>query len=65
MTDSELTMLFSGGTSGGTWIVKFRRIAASRGDPNLWYLVEMTRHGASWCFRAFASKWLKRPLLYH
>jgi hypothetical protein len=65
MTDSELTMLFSGGTSGGTWIVKFRRIAASRGDPNFWYLVEMTWPGASWCFRTFASKWLKRPLLYH
>jgi hypothetical protein len=31
--------------SGGIWIVIFKRIAASRGEPNSSYLVEMTRVG--------------------
>jgi hypothetical protein len=55
----------TGGSSGGTWIVNLRLIAASRGTPNLSHLYEIACLGEFRQFRAEYSKWIKRPLLYH
>ena len=61
----DVAWRFSGVTSGGTWIVNFRRLAASCGEPNFSHLYEMARLGKFRQFRAHCPEWLKRPLLYH
>jgi hypothetical protein len=61
----DVAWRFSGVTSGGTWIVNFRRLAAPCGEPNFSHLYEMARLGKCRQFRASCSEWLKRPLLYH
>jgi hypothetical protein len=44
---------FSGVTSGITWIVNFRRIAVSRGEPSSSHLVEMD--DVAWQVEAIAG----------
>jgi hypothetical protein len=54
MTHSELIVPFSGGTSGGTWIVNFRVIAAACDEATLQHLIEMASLGASWRYWAIS-----------
>jgi hypothetical protein len=52
----DVAWRFSGVTSGGTWIVNFRQLAASCGEPNFSHLYEMA---PTWQVQAISGKLLR------